>query len=227
MSNLVKILFIKFVFLFSNLLVAQKDTIILFQDKHPINANEVPKIKKSNFGLYKDTTNLAWIEINEIGIYKTTTVLMQLPKEAVEKNEKYKVVDGWIYGVKKNDSLPCVLEDDQYVFGYPYRTEVLSYNGKFALKKIDNQTFLLNQQLKTDSTWQISQLYMDGNTIEFYSFDQYEFAKKNDTLQNTFLNYDEKEVIQSIKIKDPEFFLYPGIQKYFSLENVFVRKEDD
>jgi hypothetical protein len=225
MSNLVKILLIGLLLSNSTYLKAQKDTTILFHDAHPVNKKEVLSLKKSNFGIYKDTANLAWMEINEIGVFKTTTVLMQMPKDELEKDEKYKVIDGWIYGVTKTDSLPCTLDEGIYHFGYPYRTEVLSFNGKYSLRKIDANTFLLNSQQKTDSTWQISQFYADGKTIEYYGFDQYEFASKNDTLGFQSINLDENTVVKSLILKDPEFFEYPGVQKYFRLESVYIRED--
>lgn len=225
MSNLVKILFFGFIFTNGFSLFSQSDTTVLFQEAHPQSSKEISKIKSSNYGRYKDTTNYAWLEVNEIGIFKTTTVFMEIPKKEVDKNDKYKVLDGWIYGIKK-DSLPAVLEGENYVFGMPVKTEVLSYNGKYSLRKIDANTVILNSQRETDSTWSIAQIYFEGNTVEYYSFDLYDFAQKNDTLQSEFTKINDDLVIKSLEIRDPEFFFYPGVQKYFKLESVFIRKED-
>lgn len=226
MSNLVKIFLIGILLCNSVFILAQKDTTILFLGTQPNSKKAIDEIPDSFFGLYKDTSEVSWIEVSERGIIKTTTVLMEMTKKDVDNNEKYKVVNGWIYGVHKKDSLPCKLMDGIYTFGFPYTNEVFSFNGDYALKQMDANTYILNTQHKSDSTWQISQLYFDEKSVELYSFDQYKFAIKNDSLSKSFGEINEWNILESLHINDPEFFDYPGVQKYFKLQNVFIRKEN-
>ncbi|MCB0476525.1 MAG: hypothetical protein KDC84_00075 [Crocinitomicaceae bacterium] len=226
MSNLVKILIIGIILQSSVHSIAQKDTTVLFLHSQPVSKKEISKITKEWFGKYRDTANLAWLEINMRGIFKITAVMMQMKKPDLEKNPKYSVRNNFIFGVKENDSLPVVLEEDVYHFAYPYKNEVFSFNGDFSLKKMDSHTFLLSSKDQTDSTFQISQFYFNEKTIEYYSFDPYTFDSKNDSLSNHFINIDESTLVKALKIRDEEFFDYPGVQKYFHLENVFIREEE-
>ncbi len=226
MSNLVKILLFGSFLILSNTILTQQDTTILFLHSQPESKNSIKKIKKDWHGRYRDTSNLAWMEINSRGIFKITAVMMQMEKEKIEKSEKYSIRNKHIFGVKENDSLPVVLESGIYHFAYPYKNEVFSFNGEYALKQMDEHTFLLSSKDLTDSTFQLSQLYLNEKSIEYYSFDQYRFNIKNDTLSSQFLQVDETTMVKSIRIKDPEFFDFPGVQKYFQLENVFIREEE-
>ena len=225
MSNLSKILLLGGFLIISNSILSQKDTTILFLNGQPEHKESLKKIKKSWIGKYGDTTKLAWLEINQRGIFKITAVMMQMEQSKVEKNEKYEVRNEFIFGVKKNDSLPAVLENGIYHFAYPYKNEVYSFNGEYDLKQMDESMFLLSTKDMTVSTYQLSQFYFAENSVEYYSFDQYQFALKNDSLSTNHLEIDEYTIVKSLMIKDPEFFDYPGIQKYFQLENVFIREE--
>lgn len=224
MSNLVKILFLGFLLGNSFSILAQKDTTILFYGAQPTNVEPISEVEKSLFGMYKDTSNSVWLQINIRGIFMTTAIMMDISKKDVDNNEQYKVIDGWIYGVSKRDSLPCELDGGIYHFGFPKKIELFSFDGKSNLKMIDEKTFMLSSKQKTDSTWQISQFYIDANTIEYYSFDQYKFSESNDSLSVKYFDVNENEILKSLVIKDPEFFNYPGVQGFFKLENVF-RKE--
>lgn len=226
MSNLIKILFIGIILVSSIEVQAQKDTTILFLNPQPESKKEINKITKDWMGRYRDTTHLAWLEINMRGIFKITAVMMQMEKVELEKNPKYKVENKFIYGIKENDSLPVVLEDGVYHFAYPYKNEIFSFNGEYSLRKMDKNSFILSSQDETDSTYQLSQFYISENTIEYYSFDQYQFAQKNDSLQTESIDLNEFKVVKAFRIQDEAFFDYPGVQKYFKLENVFVREEE-
>lgn len=227
MSNLVKILFIALFIGQSVFSWAQKDTTILFQNSQPLGLKEVSKIDKSLYGMYKDTANDTWLQISMRGFYKTATMFMQMPKTEVDENDQYWVKEGWIYGITKSDSLPCELENDTYYFGIPRKSELFSFNGEYSLKQLDAQTYILNTKLYADSSYQISKIYIENNTVELYSFDQFTFALKNDSLGVNYFDASETLVLKSLIIKDPEFFNYPGVQKYFKLENVFVRTEEE
>jgi len=114
--------------------------------------------------------------IDSSGIYIEKNNLISIPKAEVRENGKYNVVNGYLFGVISNDSVPVVLQDDKYFFLVPaksflyHKTEHFMYkinsNSFLVFSKEDNGYFSLLKIDFTGSALNLSELELNYQQIK-------------------------------------------------------------
>ncbi len=87
-----------------------------FAEPLPSAESGVEFVKEKYFGSYSTKDGTITYEFDSEGITLVSTTFSAISKETVRESADYSVRNGFIFGVEKNDSVPCVLEDGFYYF---------------------------------------------------------------------------------------------------------------
>ena len=139
-----------------------------FSDPLPSIADKVTNVDSRYFGLYKSNEAARSYEINEEGIYIISTSISSVSREMIRESSTYRVHNNYIFGVVKDDSLPCVLEGERYYFGIQNKDILLSTGSKNALAKISSSKYVLNHA--EDGLFTPSLLTFVGNKLILQEF---------------------------------------------------------
>lgn len=162
-----------------------------FAGPYPGEMNKLSGIEKRLHGNYHSADYNRTYQINEEGIFVLSVQLSRISRETIRETSTYEVRNGYIFGVMKNDSLPCVLEGEYYFFGVRNKEQLYSTKGS------DGRAFLNKSKKKVDTYY----LNMEENgrfiPIEF-KFDKHglhisSFDYESDTDEFDFIT--EKETI--------------------------------
>lgn len=135
--------FFFFLLIFSALsLSAQKS--YEFAIAMPPSIKPITEVDRSLFGNYMGVDKYPFYEVNAAGIFVHSLSIHSISRDSLRETTKYKVKGDWIFGVIKGDSLPCVLDGDNYFFGIPQREMIVGNNCKNELKMLSKNEYLLN-----------------------------------------------------------------------------------
>ena len=85
-----------------------------------------------------------FIFVDETGIYLKKNKLLNISREEVRENSKYRVSKGWLHGVIENDSIPCALDGDMYFFLTPVKTYLFEAEvGQQSLVQITDARYCI------------------------------------------------------------------------------------
>lgn len=90
------------------------------------------------FGTYSSLDQPSHYEISAEGLFLVSTNISSISRETIRESSKYTVRNGFILGVLKNDSVPCILDGDNYLFGVQNREIIVGLGSENILTKIDN-----------------------------------------------------------------------------------------
>lgn len=130
------------------------------------NGIEVENVSPSYYGEYilDDYTLI----INEKGIFSKNTLYLSISKETIRKNDKYSVRGNYLFGIKENDSIFCVLDGDQYFYGL--REEVQLIGDSTSNKLIDDgDCYYIN--FYEDGIWMPARLEFKNGKLLIAHFD--------------------------------------------------------
>lgn len=116
------------------------------------------------YGTYADDRTSLNYEFTSEGIFVVSISISSISKKSVRETSTYSVRNGLIFGIVKDDSIPCILENGYYYFGIKNR-EALAPNH--VVSRIDASHYLIN--------------YKDGNT---YTPSLVTFSSKGMTIQD-------------------------------------------
>lgn len=130
------------------------------------NGIDAETVSSSYFGSYELDDKVFIFDEN--GIRSKTTIYLSISKETIRENSKYSVKGNYLFGVKKNDSIPCFLNGDRYYYGLRDEVEII---GENALNKLvdDGSTYYLN--FYEDGKWTPAKFSFKGNTLTISYFD--------------------------------------------------------
>ncbi len=160
-----------------------------FVNAMPPSEKPLKSIESDYYGLYTADSNASFYEFNPDGIFINSVIYSSISKKDVRESSKYKVRNGHIFGVVKNDSLPCFLENDKYYFGIKQRKNLLDPSLGNVLKKQTNSCYYLNY--KEGNYFVPCMLKFKGETvsISFLDYDSNSYLFRN--------VIDRKEVLQN------------------------------
>lgn len=147
---------------------------------------------KKLYGKYSSGTSLITYEINEMGIYVISTNVSSMSREMIRESSTYDVRNGYIFGVVKNDSVPCILEGDRYYFGV--RNSVLLYGvnslNTLTQSKINKKVYYVNT---FDNGYYIpTKLEFNGRKLIVSNFDyelntdEFDFIHEKKSIQTKY-----------------------------------------
>lgn len=87
-----------------------------FAEPLPKASNAIASVPEKYFGSYATKDGTITYEFNAKGITLISTTISAISKETVRESAEYSVRNDYIFGVERNDSVPCILEDGYYHF---------------------------------------------------------------------------------------------------------------
>lgn len=131
------------VFLFVNFFSFSQRT-VQFSDPIPGFASTVSMIDASFFGKYKSSTGEVTYIIDEKGISIESMVIASVTREQIRESSKLRVSGDYLYGIKANDSVPCVLDGENYYYGIVSRLPVCGIGSLNSLKRLSANQYVIN-----------------------------------------------------------------------------------
>jgi hypothetical protein len=115
-----------------------------FMQPLPPDSKRINAVDQSHFGVYRAENSDLIYEFNAAGVFVRSLAIHSVSRETIRESSKYQIKGDYIFGVKQNDSLPCVLEGENYYFGVPKRDTIVSLHSKNELRKIGAGEYFLN-----------------------------------------------------------------------------------
>jgi hypothetical protein len=128
-----------FIFQFGNAQVSYE-----FMQPLPPESARINSVDKTLHGIYKSDSSDIVFEINSAGIYTRNLVIHSISRETVRETSKYQVKGDYIFGIAEADSLPCVLDGENYYFGVTRRDTLINMMSKNELRKLSANEYILN-----------------------------------------------------------------------------------
>lgn len=129
-------------FFVKSALFAQKT--VQFADPQPSGGNLVNTVDKSFFGKYKSSDLSTTYVVDEQGIYIVSLVVASVSREQVRENSKLQIRGSYLFGIKENDSVPVVLEGDNYYYGITQKLAIAGEGSMNMLTKLSATTYVIN-----------------------------------------------------------------------------------
>jgi hypothetical protein len=134
----------------------------------PPNSPEISAVPKSFYGVYSSDSADIDYEFSAKGVFAISTIYNQISRETVRESSKYRVENGYIFGVQKDDSIPCVLEGEYYVFGIKNREQIIGGTAQHKLVQLTPNSFIVN--FKENGTFTPSLFEFKGKTLSVRHF---------------------------------------------------------
>jgi hypothetical protein len=111
----------------------------------PPNGNQTERISPTYFGIYSSQQSDVDYEFSEKGVFVVSMIYCTISRETIRESSKYRVNNGWLIGVKENDSVPCELQGEYYHFAVKNREQIIGNDESLnTLCKISDITYILN-----------------------------------------------------------------------------------
>ncbi|MNU52176.1 hypothetical protein D3C71_411820 [compost metagenome] len=135
----VLLVFTLFVHLFS---FSQKT--VQFSDPLPFGSPSQTTTDKIHFGKYKSSDSQTTYVIDEKGISIVTLVVASISREQVRESSKLQVRGNYLFGIKVNDSVPCVLEGENYYYGIESKLMIAGEGSLNTFTKLNANKYVIN-----------------------------------------------------------------------------------
>ncbi len=139
-----------------------------FSNTLPPNAPEISTVQKTFFGVYSSDSADIDYEFSAKGVFAISTIYNRISRETVRESSKYRVENGYLFGVQKDDSIPCILEGDSYVFGIKYKEQIIGGTAQHKLVQLTTNSFIIN--FKENETYTPSLFEFKGKTLSVRHF---------------------------------------------------------
>ncbi len=180
----------------------------LFKDPVPSKEHKVEKVESSFFGKYKDEKSMHIYEFNEEGVFINSLNMSSLPKKVVRESSTYTVRDGFIHGVVKGDSLPCVLQKGIYFFGIHNRVRLVYPGSLTTLTKVSTGQYLLNHY--ENGAYMPVKLSFKGSSLTLSDFDYNQEKTEFDFVENQSSNKSDSQ---------NQIVLAPSVDEFARINN--------
>jgi hypothetical protein len=134
----------------------------------PPNSPEISSVPKSFFGVYSSDSADIDYEFSAKGVFAISTVYNQISRETMRESSKYRVENGYLFGVQKDDSIPYILEGEYYVFGIKYREQIVGGTAEHKLVQLTSNSFIIN--FKENETFTPSLFEFNRKTLSIRHF---------------------------------------------------------
>lgn len=130
------------------------------------NISEIPTIFHGTFHSIIDSTRN--IEINAEGASSLKYVLNYMPIELVNTSASYFIRDNWLFGIKRNDSLSCLVDNDTCYYLVPLKSKVFDPN-EIPIVLSENKMLVFKKAKENEFTVQLWEV--ENGVLSVASFD--------------------------------------------------------
>jgi hypothetical protein len=180
-----------------------------FSEPLPLNGGEVKTVENKWYGEYSSLDQPSHYIINEDGIAIVATNISSITRETIRESSTYSVRNGFIHGVIKNDSIPCILKDELYYFGVQNKEIIIGsstknilfkvdLNGNYIINMFNNDNYIPAKVSFKNGTFSIAYFDYDFNTKKFNFINEKKSISQDDT-SLVILSPNEKEVKRLFK----------------------------
>jgi hypothetical protein len=117
---------------------------VQFSDPLPFGSPSQLTTDKTHFGKYKSSDSQVTYIIDEKGISIVTVAIASITREQVRESSKLQVKGDYLFGIKTNDSVPCVLEGENYYYGIESRLVIAGEGSLNTFTKINANKYVIN-----------------------------------------------------------------------------------
>lgn len=135
----------------------------------PPNSKEILCVDREHFGMYDSDSSDIVFELNAAGIFTRNLVIQSISRETLRENSKFEIKGDYIFGIDENDSLPCVLDGENYYFGISRRDTIIRMNGKNQLRKVATGEYIVN--FEENGLYTPCLLKFNGSALSIRYFD--------------------------------------------------------
>jgi hypothetical protein len=129
-------------------------------------------VSKQYFGIYSSDAIDIDYEFSTAGIFANSTIYSSISREAIRESSKYRVEDNFLFGVKENDSIPCILDGEFYYFGIKYREQIVGGDSKNIFSKISETAYILNFEDKGHFTPSLFEFNKKELCIRHFTYEE-------------------------------------------------------
>ena len=140
-----------------------------FSNPVPSEQAVVSSVDKNLYGHYSSDVATRVYEINEEGISILTTSISSISRETIRESSKYDVRNNMLYGLIDKDSVPCVLEGENYYFGVQNRDVLIGLTSLNKLTRISSTEYIINYE--EDGLFIPAKLIFSGGTLTIKEMD--------------------------------------------------------
>lgn len=148
----------------------------------PPNGKEITTISKSYFGNYSSKQVDVDYEFNKEGVWAIAFIYSTISRETIRESSKYRVKDGFLFGVHETDSIPCELQGEYYHFAVKYKEQIAGGTAKNILVKISESSYILN--FEDNGHYTPSLFEFKGKSLNVQHFTYEEGSKLFDGILN-------------------------------------------
>lgn len=117
---------------------------IQFADPQPSGLPFQTSVEKNHFGVYKSNeTNTKYV-VDDNGISIVSLVISYVTRAQVRESSTLQVRGNYLFGIKGNDSLPCVIDGEKYYYGIESRLVVIGDGSLNRLVKVAPNKYIIN-----------------------------------------------------------------------------------
>lgn len=133
-----------FLFCFSAVFSVSAQISYDFAQAVPPSGTKTFSVSQNYFGIYVNPDSPVKYEVSKDGIFIISTNITSISRETIRESSKYTVRNNHIFGVHSEDSIPCVLEGDNYYFGVKSRDQLAGGNSKNVLIQQSVNEYVIN-----------------------------------------------------------------------------------
>ncbi|HIP31187.1 MAG TPA: hypothetical protein EYG86_00350 [Crocinitomicaceae bacterium] len=181
-----------------------------FSNPLPLEEIKLTKVDAKHYGTYSSIEQPSHYEIDENGIALVSTNIASVSRETIRESSKYTVRNGFIHGVIKDDSLPCVLKGEYYFFGVQNREIIVGKGSQNVLKRIDAYGNYIVSVFENGSYIPLKISFSNGKfSIAYFDYDfdtkLFKFINDQESVQESqyelvILSPSEKEVKRLLRV---------------------------
>ena len=135
----------------------------------PPETEDLRSVDQKYFGIYQSDASEIKYEVTAAGIFTRNLVIHSISRETVRETSKYRIQGDYIFGVHETDSLPCVLEGENYYFGVERRDTLVTGNSKNKLRKVAANEYVIS--FEEDGLFTPCLITFSGNSMSIRYFD--------------------------------------------------------
>jgi hypothetical protein len=192
-----------------------------FSDPLPSATSNIANVNKKFYGTYKSKTGTISYQFDSDGVSIISTSISSISRESIRESSVYDVRGNYIFGLLKNDSIPCVLEDEYYYFGIR-NTDVFigDASQNILTESATSNIYFLN--IFENGNYVPMQLEFKGGklTMSYFDYDldstKFDFIATQKIIDTQY----QKLVVLNPSIEEFNVLLEDGV---FDLPKVFKR----
>lgn len=190
-----------------------------FKNILPPEGKEVHHVDYNYFGTYEQVDEKVSYTFEEDGVYAESILYLSISKETIRESSTYDVRNNYLFGVKANDSIPCILEDDVFYYGLKDKIKIAGSGTKNKIVQLSSSSYCINYF--DNGTYSPSMIEFKGQDLIVQHFDY-----ENETV--LFNAIVEKEHINHRVILSPTLEEWRALDKavIFPNQRVFTKVDE-